>query len=270
MADLRHDPMTGRWVAIAPARAMRPGASRPTRDDAAACPFCAGHEDATPPETLRLGDGPTGWDVRVVPNLYPALERQEVVIHGPAHVHSVGQLADSTLDLVAEAWQRRARDTGGNCFPILNEGREAGSSLPHSHSQLAWLPAPAPALVAERGLPEVVPVLERDGIVAGCPVASRVPYEVLIAPAQGAPDGLRSDLLAPALRLLAELVRRLQRLEGAPLVPLNAWLHEGPTWHLELVPRTTRLAGLELGAGVYVNPVAPEAAASALRDAAPQ
>lgn len=267
MADLRHDLMTGRWVAVAPGRAQRPGAAEPARDEAAACPFCAGHEDQTPPETLRLGDGPTGWGVRVVPNLYPALERQEVVIHGPEHVHSIGALSDSTLDLVAEAWQRRARDAGGICFPLINEGHDAGASLPHSHSQLAWLPGPAPQVLAERGLPEVVGVLERDGVTAGCPVASRVPYEVLIAPSRTEADALRSDLLAPALRLLAELVRRLQRVRGAELVPLNAWLHDGPHWHLELFPRTTRLAGLELGAGVYIDSVAPEDAAAALATA---
>jgi UDPglucose--hexose-1-phosphate uridylyltransferase len=265
MTDLRHDAMTGRWVAVAPGRASRPGASAAAGDSPQECPFCAGHEEQTPPETLRLGDGPAGWQVRVVPNLYPALERQEVVIHGPTHVHSIGELPDATLELVAEAWQRRARDVGGHCFPLLNEGRDAGASLPHSHSQLAWLPAAAPAVVAERGLPEVIPVLERDGLVAGCPVASRVAYEVLIAPARSEPEGLRSDLLGPALCLLAELVRRLQRARGETLVPLNAWLHEGPHWHLELFPRTGRLAGLELGAGVYINPVSPDQAAAELR-----
>jgi galactose-1-phosphate uridylyltransferase len=61
------------------------------------------------------------------------------------------------------------------------------------------------------------------------------------------------------------MVRRLQGIRGEPLVPLNAWLHDGPQWHLELVPRTTRLAGLELGAGVYINPVPPEQAAAELR-----
>jgi UDPglucose--hexose-1-phosphate uridylyltransferase len=258
MADVRHDPMTGRWVAVAPARAHRPFG------DSDVCSFCAGNEELTPPETLRLGDGPTGWGVRVVPNLYPALERQEVVIHSPEHVLSVGELSDASLDLVAEAWQRRAREAGGICFPLLNEGYDAGASLPHSHSQLAWLPAPAPAVVTERGLPEVIEVLTRDGITAGCPVASRVPYEVLIAPSRGEPEGLRSDLLAPALRVLAELVRRLQRVRGETLVPLNAWLHDGPHWHLELFPRTTRLAGLELGAGVYIDAVAPEQAAREL------
>jgi UDPglucose--hexose-1-phosphate uridylyltransferase len=100
--------------------------------------------------------------------------------------------------------------------------------------------------------------------VARCPRASRVPYEVQIAPARTEADGLRSNLLAPALQLLAELVRRIQAIRSEP-TPLNAWLHEGTPWHLELLPRTTRLAGLELGAGVYINPVAPEVAAAALR-----
>jgi UDPglucose--hexose-1-phosphate uridylyltransferase len=264
--DLRLDEVAGRWVAVAPARAARPGASAEVADELESCPFCAGHEDRTPPETLRLGDGRTGWDVRVVPNLYPALERQEVVIHGHEHRRSLGELSDETLALVAEAWQRRARDVGGTVFPIVNEGHAAGASLPHSHSQLAWLPSTPPALLAERGVPEGEVVLERAGVVASCPWASRTPYEVLIAPATPEAEGLRSALLAPALQLLAELVRRINAIRGEP-TPLNAWLHDGPAWHLELVPRATRLAGLELGAGVYINPVAPEKAAAALREA---
>jgi UDPglucose--hexose-1-phosphate uridylyltransferase len=188
------------------------------------------------------------------------------VIQGPEHVESFGALPDETIELVAEAWQRRAHDVGGICMPLLNEGHDAGASLPHSHSQLAWLPGPAPA---ERGLPEFVPVLARDGLVAGCPRVSRVPYEILIAPAEPEPSGLRSELLGPALRLLAELLRRLQRIQGRELVPLNAWLHDDSIngsshWHLEVFPRLTRLASLELGAGVYINPVAPEQAAQEL------
>src|SRR5438045_2908091 len=214
--DLRRDDAAGRWVAVAPARAARPGASAEVADELASCPFCAGHEDRTPPETLRLGDGPTGWDVRVVPNLYPALERQEVVIHGHEHRRSFGELGDRTLALVAEAWRRRARDVGGTVFPFVNEGHVAGASLPHSHSQLAWLPGPPPAVIAERGLPEGDVVVERDGLVARCPRASRVPYEVQIAPARSEADGLRSNLLAPALQLLAELVRRIQALHSEP------------------------------------------------------
>jgi UDPglucose--hexose-1-phosphate uridylyltransferase len=122
-------------------------------------------------------------------------------------------------------------------------------------------------VLAERGLPAGELVLERDGLVATCPHASRAPYEVQIAPIRAEPEGLRSELLAPALRLLAELVRRLERARGER-APFNVWLHEAVPWHLELLPRTTRFAGLELGAGVYVNPLPPEEAAAALRGAA--
>ena len=47
---------------------------------------------------------------------------------------------------------------------------------------------------------------------------------------------------------------------------MNAWLHTGTRWHLEVVPRLTVLAGVELGAGIYVNTVSPEEAAAQLRD----
>ena len=204
--------------------------------------------------------------MRVVPNLYPALERQEVVVHSPRHVRSLAELEDAELDLVAEAWRRRAEaHPEGYLHALVNEGREAGSSLPHSHSQLVWLPETPPFVTIEHAVAAGEGVLERDGLAVTCPWASRLPYEVQIAPVEREPNGLHSELLAPALRLLAEMVRRLHDLEGP--VPLNAWLHEGVHWHLELVPRLSVLAGVELGAGVYINSLPPEEAAARLRRA---
>ena len=251
---------------IAPDRAKRPGAGRPpldppSADELASCPFCAGHEEMTPPQTLVLpeqGD----WNVRVVPNLYPALERQEVVVHSRRHIRSIAEAEDNELELVAEAWRRRAADEPGYVFPLLNEGREAGASLAHSHSQLAWLPEPTP-LIAR---PRAELVFERDGLAVACPWAGRVPYETVIAPLEPDRDPLSSSLLPPALKLLAELVRRLQRLEGQ--VPLNAWLARGlDDWRLVLFPRLNILAGLELGAGIHVNTLAPEEAVTRIRAA---
>ena len=215
----------------------------------------------TPPHTLVLPeDG--DWSVRVVPNLYPALERQEVVVHSRRHVRSIGELDDGEIDLVAEAWRRRREaEPKHYLHALINEGREAGSSLPHSHSQLAWVPAPPPPEPALDG--EIV--LEREGVVARSPTLARLPYELTVAPGKPERDGLGSDLLAPALRLLAELVRRLQALEGA--VPLNAWLHDLGEWRLVLLPRLSILAGLELGAGVHINTLPPEEAATQLKGA---
>jgi galactose-1-phosphate uridylyltransferase len=87
---------------------------------------------------------------------------------------------------------------------------------------------------------------------------------VQIAPERSEPEGLYSDLLGAAMRLLAEVVRRLREIHGGGL-EFNAWLHDGTHWHIELVPRTTQIAGLELGAGVWINSVAPEDAAAAFR-----
>jgi UDPglucose--hexose-1-phosphate uridylyltransferase len=197
----------------------------------------------------------------VVPNLYPALERQEVVVHSRRHIRSIAEAEDGELELVAEAWRRRAADEPGYVFALLNEGREAGASLPHSHSQLAWLPSPPPLRKRPRG--EMV--LESNGLAVSCPWASRVPYETVIAPVEPEPHGLASLELPGALLLLAHVVRRLHALEG-PL-PLNAWLeHDETDWRIVLFPRLNILAGLELGAGIFVNTVPPEEAAVRLRE----
>jgi UDPglucose--hexose-1-phosphate uridylyltransferase len=253
---------------IAPGRAKRPGATQtvldpPTEAELNSCPFCAGHEHMTPPETLVLpehGD----WQVRVVPNLYPALERQEVVVHSRRHARSLADLEDGELALVAEAWSRRSQAHPGYVHALVNEGRDAGSSLAHSHSQLVWLPDSPPA----RGRPRGEPFLERDGLAATCPWASRLPYETVIAPVEPAGDGLASPLLGPALRLLADLVRRLHELEGP--APLNAWVeYSDDDWRIVLLPRLTVLAGLELGAGIFVNTLTPEEAAARLKERGP-
>jgi UDPglucose--hexose-1-phosphate uridylyltransferase len=253
-------------VVIAPGRAKRPGASRPrldppTAEELESCPFCAGHEDMTPPQTLVL-PAQGEWSVRVVPNLYPAFERQEVVVHSRRHVRSIAELEDAELELVAEAWRLRAQAEPGHVFPLLNEGREAGASLPHSHSQLVWLPDSPPPRERPRG----ETVLEENGVAAMCPWASRVPYETVVAPVASDRDALTSPRLGAALRLLAEVVRRLHALEGP--APLNAWLEIGQSdWRLVLFPRLTVLAGLELGADIFVNTVPPEDAAARLREA---
>jgi UDPglucose--hexose-1-phosphate uridylyltransferase len=213
----------------------------------------------TPPQTLVLpeqGD----WSVRVVPNLYPALKRQEVVVHSREHVRSIAELDEEALDLVAEAWRRRAADVPGYVFPLLNEGREAGASRPHSHSQLMWLDQPLPV----RARPHGEQFLDRDDLTATCPWASRMPYETVIAPKERDPNGLGSPALGPALRLLAAIVRRLHELEGP--VPLNAWLeHDKDDWRIVLFPRLTILAALELGASIFINALPPEEAAERLK-----
>jgi len=253
---------------IAPGRARRP--APPTETELDECPFCEGREDRTPPETFRVGSE-ASWIVRVVPNLYPAFERQEVVVHTPRHVRTFAELTDEEIDGVATAWRKRTaaarREGFAYVHALVNEGREAGASLPHTHSQLVWLREPPPAVADEH--PEGIADLlsddslwleQRDGVVATVHRAGRLPYELLIAPLEQ-----DSGALEAALSLLRDAIASLRALEGD--VPWNAWLHAGPHWHVEVVPRLTVQAGVELGAGIAINTLAPEEAAQRLRGA---
>jgi UDPglucose--hexose-1-phosphate uridylyltransferase len=226
----------------------------------------------------RAPDTP-GWQVRVVPNLYPAFEHQEVIVHTPRHVRTLAELVDEELEPIAEAWHNRlgaAHDAGFDyAFLLFNEGREAGASLPHTHSQLVWLRDAPPEV--KRELPRLA-----EGACALCEVladetleiavdgelslraapAGRAPYEALIAPRSHDAEPSLEDLVS-AVRLLRRTVSRLRDVEGP--TPVNAWLHHGAHWHFEVVPRMPVLAGLELGGGIFVNWLPPEEAAVRLR-----
>jgi UDPglucose--hexose-1-phosphate uridylyltransferase len=276
-------------------RARRPGASTAriepeTPEELDNCPFCEGREDRTPPEVIALPfesrePNTPGWRVRVVPNLYPAFERHEVVVHSPRHVRTFADLPDEDLALIADAWiAREASAATPNAYfhALINEGRAAGASLPHSHSQLVWLPEPPPAVRAERpgGLAELLEAAREqdlivataenrfDEVIAFCHPVGRLPYETMITVVSDSASEPWSfePTLFTALQLLRDVVARLRVAEGP--VPWNAWLHHGTApWHIELVPRLSVLAGLELGADVYVNSLAPEQAAANLRGA---
>jgi len=291
--ELRRDPLSGRTVVIAPGRAARPGVARPrieaaTQAELDTCPFCAGREHMTPPETLRFPEqGAEGWQVRVVPNRYPAFERQDVVIHSPRHVRSFAELDDGEVELVADAWRIRANAARAEGFgyvqAVINEGRLAGASLAHSHSQLVWLREAPPAVIQEgdaqaavseilkqiqrRSDPAEFEVQQAGDVLAFCPPAGRGPYEVLITNPYGHPEsGYDAKELSLGLRVLRDVIRRLRAVEGS--IPWNAWLHTHDSdWHIELLPRLTVFAGIELGAGIYVNPLPPEEAARRLREA---
>jgi UDPglucose--hexose-1-phosphate uridylyltransferase len=204
-------------------------------------------------------------------------------VHAPRHVRSLAELEEPELAPVVTAWLARRETAQERGFDyvqlILNEGREAGASLPHSHSQLVWLRETPPAVADElprlaRGRCALCDLLREETMeiaVQGelslrAAPAGRVPYELLIASrTHEAHPGEES--LRTALSLLREAIRRLRDLEG-PLA-LNAWLHEGAHWHFEVVPRLTVFAGLELGAALYVNWLPPDEAAKRLREPAP-
>lgn len=162
--ELRLDPLSGRWVAISAARADRPSAfalSATSFEETRRCPFCPGHEEASPPALETYG--PTGnWLVRVVPNLYPAFEGDqpfvvenrgpvftqataggihEILILSPEHQTTWAELSDDQASLVMAALRDRIEEHSQQSYlrysqAIVNSGREAGASIEHPHGQL--------------------------------------------------------------------------------------------------------------------------------------
>lgn len=170
MTELRFNPLLARWVTVAGERASRPSDFVPRRlpvesEPARPCPFCPGHEEATPPALESYGTQGR-WQVRVVPNLYPAFAGSgplrttdhgpfhrsapatgihEVLVVSPHHRLSWADLSDPQAGLVMAAIRDRIEDHAnqlGVAYTqvIVNHGREAGASIEHPHGQLLGIP----------------------------------------------------------------------------------------------------------------------------------
>jgi UDPglucose--hexose-1-phosphate uridylyltransferase len=120
-------------------------------------------------------------------------------------------------------------------------------------------------------------VAENETFVALEPFASRFPYETWILPRAHAPHF--ESLSRPALERLSEILRETLRRLDVTLerAPYNYVLHTSPSnghevaeyyhWHLEIMPKLTKVAGFEWGSDFYINPTPPEEAAQVLRQA---
>lgn len=329
MPELRKDPIIGRWVIIATERGKRPHDFVVEEEvvKGGFCPFCPGNEHTTPPEIFAFRDPGTqpntpGWQLRVVNNKFPALilqgepDRQgegmfdkmngigthEVIIESPDHRLNLATLPVEHFILVLKAYRERIRSLGEDprmryVLVFKNQGRAAGASLEHSHSQLISLPI-VPELVMEelngskfyynwkercvfcdmirQELQQGIRVVEEnEEFVALCPFAPRSPFEVWILPKthHSSYVELQEDSLAQLAAIFSTTLKRLNTaLRGAPY---NFILHTAPVrepaipyyhWHFEIMPKLTLMAGFEWGSGFFINPTPPEDAATYLRE----
>jgi UDPglucose--hexose-1-phosphate uridylyltransferase len=289
----------------------------------------------TPPEIYAIRDEGSfadepGWKTRVVPNLYKAVQIEaphrhhfglfeywdgfgahEVIVDTPRHRTSMTQWTETEAVYWLKTLRARVadlrRDTRIAYISLFkNEGARAGSTQPHSHTQLIGLPVVPEAeraryersfahyrehgdsLVAtllghEKEVGERL-VASRGGFTAFCPYASAYPFEVMVVAEAdvGQVDTLDDAAVEALAPLLLSVMRRLQRQLGCfdfnlvvstpPLqeeqFPLQA-LHavgEACRFHLRILPRIYAYGGFEQGTGMYINPVSPELAAKLLRE----
>jgi UDPglucose--hexose-1-phosphate uridylyltransferase len=328
MPELRKDPIIARWVIISTERGKRPHdfVVEPEVTKGGFCPFCPGNEHTTPPEIMAYrepGTAPNtaGWRLRVVSNKFPALVIEgeldkrgdglydlmngigghEVIIENPDHNSSLSDLTVNQFAEVLYAYRDRIIDLSKDkrfryILIFKNQGRPAGASLEHSHSQLIGLPI-VPELVQEElsGAKshyrmkercvycdmirqelnqKVRVVLENDLFVAICPFAPRSPFEIWVLPKTHHSSYI--NLPDESFQMLAEIFSEtLKRLDKAlNRAPYNFILHTAPVreeklehfhWHFEIMPKLTLMAGFEWGSGFFINPTPPEDAAHYLR-----
>jgi len=225
----------------------------------------------------------------------PAAGAHEVIVNAPDAVRSLGDLDGAQVAVAMDAWRERMRaHAGAACVHlIVNEGHLGGASLPHTHAQLYALDFVPAAIARERErfgayatrtmggnlLADLVQeeVRRRERIVAiddeavlMAPYASRLPFQLMLAPRR--PRARFEDDGPLGAALVSDAFARLRRRLGE-IPPLNLWVRTAPRgadhfcWRIDIVPRLTHLAGLELGTGVYMCVVAPEQAAAELREA---
>lgn len=225
----------------------------------------------------------------------------EVVIESPDHDAALAQLSVDAVADVLLAFRERVVDLKKDprfdyILFFKNHGEAAGASLEHPHSQLIATPI-IPIMVTEelaggahywelkercvwcdivrqerRARKRMI--TEAQGFVALAPFAPRFPFETWILPARhgSAFEEASVEEVRGLAQVLGEFLRRMDEVLGAPAynfmlhtAPLKATALEHFHWHLEVIPKLTKVAGFEWGSGFFINPVAPEDAAEALR-----
>ncbi len=171
MPELRRGPINNRWVIVAPERAKRPSDFLSNGSDENGqppenCPFCPGNEAQTPPEIYRTSDADGAWQVRVVPNKFPAMHEyselgrtgiagfydrmngvgtHEVVIETPGHYKEISDLSVEHVKMIVDTYALRLQELMKNdwyryVLLFKNHGKKAGASLTHPHSQIIATP----------------------------------------------------------------------------------------------------------------------------------
>jgi UDPglucose--hexose-1-phosphate uridylyltransferase len=226
----------------------------------------------------------------------------EVIIETPEHGETLASMSEHRLEDILWAFRDRFLDLKKDLrfryiLIFKNYGEAAGASLDHPHSQLIATPI-IPKRVQEeldgakayynykercvfcdivrqelnQGLRLIS---ENEDFVAAAPFAARFPFETWILPK--AHDAFFEDAQKHEYVSLSKIIRdvllRVEKVLTNP--PYNLIIHTSPLretdgryyhWHIELMPKLTRVAGFEWGSGFYINPTPPEEAAKFLRD----
>lgn len=223
---------------------------------------------------------------------------QELILPSSKHLQSLGELSDKETLVSHLAYRDRIASAASQNLPhamlFTNCRSSAGASLEHIHSQLIVPPILSGAVIQrtsrntayrEKNDQHLVHALtgweldQSDRVVEKsehfsvvCPYASRFSFQTWIVPDAKLPGfHLCPDDVIEELAMLTR--KQVMRLESILELPAYNVLYHLPPfsetktqpWYVEIFPRLTIAAGLELGTDIWVNPVSPEIAARRLR-----
>ena len=228
----------------------------------------------------------------------------EVIVETPDHQRQMADLSIEELTQAIKAFKVRSLDLRGDkrlryTLIFKNFGLSAGASLEHTHTQLIALPivpkrvheelkgaeryfefrerCPYCDMMAQEMQEGERIICENRAFIAFCPFMAGFPFEIWIVPREHQADfaQIAPEAMMDFARILKETLMRMRVTLSNPAY--NFMLHTAPIeprgweeyhWHLELIPKLTKIAGFEWGTGFYINPTSPELAAKLLRTAA--
>jgi UDPglucose--hexose-1-phosphate uridylyltransferase len=226
----------------------------------------------------------------------------EVIIETPDHAATFAEMPESQVREVLWAYRSRLLDLRQDKrlrygVVFKNHGEEAGASLEHPHSQLIALP-----VIPKRVSDELAGaktyyeykerciycdilrqelqfstrlVLETERFAVIEPYAPRFPFETWILPRRHEShfeeaDPSTLDNLAWVLRATLRKMDKVLEKAAYNFAVHTSPLQEGGLahhhWHIEVIPKLTRVAGFEWATGFHINPTPPEESAKFLRD----
>ncbi len=336
ISELRQDLVSGDWIVVATGRSKRPRTKRqlpPFRQSPERCPF----RNLADPLVLYTLDGDKrkalrshpgnrdvwgkDWWVVVVPNKYPAFGKgvcsifhrngpyqwtdgvgfHEVVVTRD-HDRDIAEMSDDEVELMTRAYQDRYLALKDDpCVRYVavfyNQGRMAGATISHPHSQIIAIPVVPPdvgrslegsanhfaakkkcvhcTMIKFEMKSQKRLVYENDKFVVFEPYASRSAYETRIFPKR---HNAHFEEILPAERMafaqalrktMVKIARALEKpdynffIHTSPVSGTNEYSHYH--WHVEIIPKTAIWAGFEIGTGIEISTVSPEEAAEELR-----
>ncbi len=311
MGILRKDYILDRWVYYATERKERPREikSMEIKDGKKTCFFCPSSEHLTPPEIGRV-EYKGSWKIRWFLNKFPAVDKKvaaglrskkffsqgysygvhEVIVETPHHKSQLADLPVQHLGELLEVCKFRIRELsklkGIRYVDVFkNHGKEAGTSLLHSHTQVIALPQ-VPSLVKEeidavkkhKKCPfcDIIKaeskskrkIFENESVIAFAPFASRFNYEawIFVKNHRTSMEELEGPELQGLALALKKIIAKLKTINAS----YNFFIHYSPEkenlhFHIEITPRLATWGGFELSTNALINSVMPEDAAKFYR-----